>query len=257
MVDIQLPGNILLRLSNYASESFDVDNNPLTDDEVDVIKVTGNVVSGGSGSATLIFDEPSGLYDISGEYFDQPNGNGRLELRVNGVSVGTIELDRATGSTSERLTDVFATDVALQTGDSITLIGTRDNNEYARVISLNFDASDTGEVFFGGSTFEVNEADGTATINLIRSSGAGTAEVNVRVGRPVDTATAGSDYVYDTTTRITFAPGVTTQSFTIPIIDDALAEGSETVTLSLTSGNDTTTVGASARLTILDDETPT
>ena len=145
MVTIELGSNRLIDFINYAPEAFDADNNPATDDEVNVIKVTGNVPNGGTGVASFTFDEPSGRYNISTAYFDEPGGNGRLELRVNGTAVGSIELDQATGTANEQLNGFFATDIALATGDRIAIVGTRDNQEYARVASLNFTASNAGE----------------------------------------------------------------------------------------------------------------
>ena len=46
------------------------------------------------------------------------------------------------------------------------------------------------------------------------------------------TATAGLDF-FPRTGRLTFAPGVQSQTFDVPLVDDALNEANETVPLSL------------------------
>ena len=53
------------------------------------------------------------------------------------------------------------------------------------------------------------------------------------------TATAGADYTSSPGTR-SFAPGETAKTVTVPVLDDAINEGSETLTLTLphaSSGN--------------------
>jgi uncharacterized repeat protein (TIGR01451 family) len=68
-------------------------------------------------------------------------------------------------------------------------------------------------------------------------------------------AMAGSDY---TTTRgtLTFAPGVLSQSFTVPILDDAISEASESFNVTLTNPTGGATVVAPTveNVTIVDDD---
>ena len=48
------------------------------------------------------------------------------------------------------------------------------------------------------------------------------------------TASAGADYA-PTTGTLTFGAGTTSQSFTVPIVNDTSAEGDETVNLTLSN----------------------
>jgi hypothetical protein len=53
-----------------------------------------------------------------------------------------------------------------------------------------------------------------------------------------DSAENGTDFT-ETTGTLTFADGVTTQQITVPIIDDAVFEGTEVFTVQLTAGSET------------------
>jgi Calx-beta domain len=70
------------------------------------------------------------------------------------------------------------------------------------------------------------------------------------------TAIAGSDYTA-TSGTLTFAAGVTSRTFTIPIVKDTLDESDETVNLTLSNPTGGATIGASdtAVLTIIDNDT--
>jgi hypothetical protein len=111
-------------------------------------------------------------------------------------------------------------------------------------------------VNFSNPTYSVAENIGTATITVTLSAVSGvTATVNYATSN--GSAIAGSDYTTATGTLI-FTPGLTVRIFNVPIIDDALLEGNETVSLTLSSAV-SATIGATnpATLTIVDNDTPT
>ncbi|MDQ4098709.1 MAG: hypothetical protein M3144_12695, partial [Actinomycetota bacterium] len=70
------------------------------------------------------------------------------------------------------------------------------------------------------------------------------------------TATAGSDYGHVPPTTLSFAPGETTKTVTVPVMTDAAVEPSETFSLKLSSPVDATISDDAAAATILDDDTP-
>jgi hypothetical protein len=115
-----------------------------------------------------------------------------------------------------------------------------------------------GVIQFSATTFTVveNAATGLATITVVRS-GSTAAGATVGFTTSDDTATAGADYTA-TSGTLTFAQGETRKTITLPITNDALAEGVETVTLTLSNPgpNSTTTLGvrSTAVLRIMDDE---
>lgn len=97
------------------------------------IKATGSY-----GIAETVFNGPSGKYDLSVFSMDENDGNGAIDIFVNGHYVDTIWLDQGndgggganTGSTFSE--DVFQ-DLMLNTGDVISLVGYTNCNEFARI----------------------------------------------------------------------------------------------------------------------------
>ena len=111
-----------------------------------------------------------------------------------------------------------------------------------------------GTLSFSSPQFSVNE-DGT-TINEItinRTEGS-TGEVSIVLNLTDGTATAGSDYD-GTPITITFADGETSKTVDIPIVDDTLYEGDETLNLTLSNPTNGATIGTqtTASLTIIDN----
>ncbi|GGK70049.1 cell wall-binding repeat-containing protein [Ornithinimicrobium pekingense] len=103
------------------------------------------------------------------------------------------------------------------------------------------------------ATSSVAESAGSATVG-VQLSAAATVPVTVDYATSAGTATAGADYT-QTSGTLTFAPGTTAQSITVPIIDDTVVEGPETVqvTLSNATGGVLGTP-STATLTITDDD---
>jgi hypothetical protein len=107
-------------------------------------------------------------------------------------------------------------------------------------------------VGFSSSTYSVSEGGVTATIAVTLSAPSGQT-VSVDYATSNGTATAGSDYssVSDT---LDFARGVTSMTFTVPILEDSSVEGNETILLTLSNPNHATPGTSSAVLTIVDDD---
>jgi Calx-beta domain len=114
----------------------------------------------------------------------------------------------------------------------------------------------TGSVQFSALSFPVSEDIGSAVVTVTRTGGtAGTITVNYATGG--GTATAGTDYV-QTSGTLTFADGETVKTFTIPVINDGVAEPDETVNLTLFGTADREFLGGSytAALNISDLSKP-
>ena len=108
-------------------------------------------------------------------------------------------------------------------------------------------------VSFTVSSYSVLESGGIATITVQRTGGS-SGFVSVNFTTADGTASAGIDYLSANGT-VTFGPGETSKAFSIPILDDALVEGNETVNLILSNPTGGAMLGAkaSATLTIVDD----
>jgi Leucine-rich repeat (LRR) protein/pimeloyl-ACP methyl ester carboxylesterase len=110
-------------------------------------------------------------------------------------------------------------------------------------------------VQFSSSNYSIGEDGGSASIQVsLGVSSDRTITVNYTTSN--GTATAGSDY----TARneiLTFNPGETSKSFTVPILEDTPDENDETINLTLSNPtNATLGTPANATLTIADNDNP-
>ena len=115
-----------------------------------------------------------------------------------------------------------------------------------------------GTLQFSSATYSVNENGGNAVITVTRNGGSAGA-VGVTFSTSNGTANAGSDYT-STTQTVSFADGDTAnKTVSVPILDDAVFEGNETVNLALSSPTGGATLGSpsTAVLTITDNDLPT
>jgi len=101
------------------------------------------------------------------------------------------------------------------------------------IIAENDPVPSAGSLQFSAPTYTVDENGAAALITVTRLNGSfGTVTVDYNTGD--GTASAGSDYIAASGTLI-FDDGVTSQTFSIDILDDAVYEGNETVNLSLSN----------------------
>jgi len=101
----------------------------------------------------------------------------------------------------------------------------------------------------------VNENAGTATItvNLMPAS---SSTVTVNYATSNGTAVSPTDYTA-TSGQLTFSPGQTSQTFSVPIVDEGITQGSKTVNLTLSSPiNANLGSPSTATLTIMDNDMP-
>lgn len=119
---------------------------------------------------------------------------------------------------------------------------------------LQFIVGPAGALAFSAANFPVGEGAGTATITVERTGGS-VGAVTVNYATSNGTALAGSDYTAASGT-LTFAHGVTSQTFLVTLADDSLVESSEAITLTLSSPGGGASLGATstASITITDND---
>jgi hypothetical protein len=116
-------------------------------------------------------------------------------------------------------------------------------------------APPAGTLQFSAPTYSIGEAGVQATITVTRAGGSSGA-VAVDYATSNGSATAGSDYTATAGTLNWADADSTSQTFNVPISNDATVESDETVNLTLTNPTNGSALGApnTAVLTITDDD---
>ncbi|MGQ4646911.1 Ig-like domain-containing protein [Lyngbya aestuarii] len=209
------------------------------------------------GTATIIFNQPSGYYEVVIRYYDENDGIGQLGVALNGSLIDEFSLDDPIGESlpgpATEQTRVISQSVFIAEGDSIQIAGAANLEELVRVDYIDFNLLPSVE--FSAANYSVNE-DGTpvAEITINRT---GNTDVASSVDLQLTDGTATGAVDYDNTTQtIAFAVGETTKTLTIPITDDAVIEGSENLTLTLANASTGSVIGTqdTASLEIVDND---
>jgi hypothetical protein len=101
-----------------------------------------------------------------------------------------------------------------------------------------------GQLQFSAAAYHAAEDAGPVTITVTRSGGSDGA-VSVQYATSDGTAVAGTNYTA-TFGTLTFGPGQTSQTFTVPVLDDQFVDGDHTVKLTLSQPGDGATLGSTA-----------
>ena len=237
---------------NEISYSLSVDRTEITEGNSDSQTVTYTVTRTGDLS------QPSQInYNIEGTAtYPEDYHNIRLDETVVNPG-GSLTFD--VGETTKTLTVDVLGDETFEPEETLELRLTSTetttfNNSPLTVAIANDD--DPPIINFKTATYTVDELAETATIDVSLSNPSSSA-VTVIYKTANGTATAGTDYA-ETTGTLTFNPGETEQSFTIPILPDESIEANETVNLALSNPVEATlgTIGE-AELTLADNQTAT
>ncbi|MEM9219798.1 MAG: S8 family serine peptidase [Cyanobacteria bacterium P01_F01_bin.150] len=193
-------------------------------------------------SPELTPDQINNLLRDSAIDMDDPNTAGFDEGFDLATGFGLIQADQALVRLFEQL-------------ESVDPVDPVDPSEPVDPVDPVEPAEPTALVEFSQPTFTLNE-DGTvvgADITLTRNSDLAESEVQVAVTG--GTATLGLDFTDTFPITVTFGVGETTQTLAVPVIDDAIAEGTETLDLSLTATrNAELNTQSSATITIIDND---
>src|SRR5262245_39523983 len=214
------------------------------------------------GSATITVTRTGGSAGAVGATFATSNGTATSGSDYTAVSqtVSFTDGDTAnkTGS-KESLDDNICegnetVNIALTNPTGGATLGNRNN---AVLTITDNETAPAGALQLSAATDSVAETGGSATITVTRTGGSAGA-VGATFATSNGTATSGSDYTAVSQT-VSFAAGDTAnKTVSIPILDDSIFEGNETVNIALTNPTGGATLGNrnTAVLTITDNETP-
>ena len=201
---------------------------------------------------------PDGKVIVAGAFTNLNNYVGSEGFGLNRLarldSAGAVDpaFDLGSGANDTIWTMLVQPDSAILIGGDFTIVRGLPRNRIARVHSD--DKFVVSKIQFDSAFYSVPKNGTNATINVQRS-GDLTGTVSVQYLTTNGTATAGVDYQTAAGT-LTFNPGDTLQSFTVPIIDNKVPTGDQSVGLLLTNIPAGYSLNArlSAVLTIVDYE---
>ena len=206
--------------------------------EGDVVVFTVSLSAPSASDVTVTWNTADGSALAPGDYTAQSGITVTIPAGSASATVNVPSIEDALFEGDETFTATISNPIGATLGTA-TGTGTITDDETAPTLSID--------------DVTVNESAGIAVFTVTLSNASGTA-VTVAYATANGTATAGSDYTA-TTGTLSFAPGVLTQTITVPITNDALFEGSETYTVDLSSATVATIADGSGTGTITDDET--
>jgi Calx-beta domain len=257
------PGNYQLRLFarddfNHlaASGAFTVGASP------GVLQFSAATYSVGEngGSAAITIMRTGGANGAVGATFTTSNGTATAPSDYTAV---TQTVSFAAGDTANKSISIPIVNDTVAEGNE-TLNMTLSNPTGGATLSgistavltvTDDDVSAAGALQFSTATYSVAENGGNATVTITRTGGS-TGAVGVTVATSNGTATAPSDYTAVTQT-VSFANGDTAnKTVSIPIVDDTVVEGSETLNVALSSPTGGATLGSTitAAVTVTDND---
>ena len=217
-----------------------------------------------------VASESGGMLSAFGGRFDSNTGIPKITFLLDGVDINANDIDnidnwQREGDVADNWSFVGVIDEA---GFLSAEVRELTGKDFQQVLLFSDDFTlavddgtppaplPAGSLQFSATVFSVLESSATVMITVTRTEGSAGA-VSVDYASSDGSATAGSDYMA-TTGTLSFADGVNSQSFNVPILDDTLFEGDETFNLGLSnvSGGASFGLPATASVTILEDDPP-
>ncbi len=202
------------------------------------------------GANVLTTDRMPTAYNwVSGSSFAVAHVSGAMAVLKSAFPAATV-------SQIEAALVASATDLGIAGPDDTFGYGMLNVPMAFEWLVSNLGSSTSGALGFGVSGYSIDENVASMSLTVVRSGGmAGT--VSVSYVTQDGTATAGQDY-QAVSGVLTFADGQAKAIIAVPILDDTIYEGEETVqvVLSLPTGGSSLDLISSTTLTILDDEMP-
>jgi hypothetical protein len=227
-------------------------------DAVPVVSFSGSSVQAGEGSGTLALTVSRSRIStyITSVQYAVAGGNATSGTDYSGGS-GTLTF--APGATSASITLILLNDNVHEGNETVVVSlsspanATIGSPSATTVTILNDDAPPALQ--FGAAQYSANENAGTLTVPVSLAGSTGLpASVSYSVAG--GNATAGTDYTGGSGT-LTFAPGVTSASITLILLNDNVHEGNETVVISLSSpANATIGSPSTTTVTIRNEDAP-
>jgi hypothetical protein len=255
--EVQVVGNYAYLAESYGGlKILDVSDFTSTSATVNLAVAPTSVTEDGTTNLVYTFTRTGSTtsaltvnYGITGtatssDYTGATPGTGKTITFAAGSATATLTINPTADTAieaNETVVLTLATGAGYTIGTSSTVTGNITNDDLP---SINL--SPNGQTVVEGLTSPQNLS---YTVSLSSSS---TQTITVQYSTANVTALAGSDYTA-TTGTLTFNPGVTSQTISIPILNDSVNEANETFTLKLTSPTNAILGGTATVTTTITD----
>lgn len=135
----------------FEAEDFELENYAIEEassaSRGQLIGLKGSSQNVGTASTTI--DDLSGAYDLVVGYFDESDGTAELQFKLNDKPIDSVLLNRELGSGGVNDTsfqEVTIENVMINSGDVLTVQGTRNGAEFARIDYLDFLSADPSTI---------------------------------------------------------------------------------------------------------------
>ena len=255
--EVQVVGNYAyLAEGNGGLKILDVSDFTSTSATVNLAVTPTSVTEDGTTNLVYTFTRTGSTtsaltvnYNIAGtatatDYTGAIPGTGKTITFAAGSATATLTINPTADTAieaNETVVLTLATGAGYTIGTSSIVTGNITNDDFP---SINL--SPNGQTVVEGLTSPQNLS---YTVSLSSSS---PQTITVQYSTANGTALAGSDYT-TTTGTLTFNPGVTSQTISIPILNDSVNEANETFTVKLTSPTNATLGGTATVTTTITD----
>ncbi|MCT7949625.1 hypothetical protein NG798_07485 [Ancylothrix sp. C2] len=196
--------------------------------------------------------------DTSTEATVNLNLNNGIGTPLTDFSLSTISVNFAPNETTKIVTIPIINDNLFEAQKAFNLTlsnpstGTTIGGQSTSILLLN---DDDTSLEFSNSSFTVNENGNSVSAVTVTRTGNLFQTVSTTLTLSNGTGTASQDY-NNNPIELIFTPGVSVQTVNIPIANDTLVEGSETINLALENPSEQVNIGSNgtAILNILDDD---
>ena len=233
-------------------------------------------ISDATGTFTITDDDTPSLSINDVSTSDESNAATNMTVTLSEASTKTVTVDFATSNgTATAGSDYTATNNTLtfsagETSKTIPVTVLSDTlDEANETVTMTLSSATNATISDATGTFTITDDDNTPSlsINDVSTSDESNTATNMTVtlsaaaGRDVTvdyatsngTATAGTDYTA-TSGTLTISAGSTTGTIGVTVLTDAIYEGDETVTMTLSSASNATISDSTGTFTVTDDE---
>ena len=197
----------------------------------------------GTGTASGIFTGISGTYDFTVNYLDENDGESTYIIFVNGVQQSTFVADGGNSTGGTPASETVRIDV--NAGDTISVQGTREDAEFARIDSVELIVVDTAPV--AGNDAATTPEDTPVVVNVLANDSDGENDpLNV-------TAIAGTGVFPGESVDVGDATVTLNANNTFTVTPDNDFSGDVTFTYTVSDGARTTDASVSVTVTAVND----